>query len=352
MFRQRMTILSGLVVLGLSSAVFSQQTMELTGTLRDFSVNHSDFENDQVSSYPLITGMVRSQLGADDNPVLNLDTVTNADDPLSDAIITVTFNPAPHAESVYVTSTKDLSNVVLKLSNDVEYKYDSLNVGQSATFTVPEMYSGETIEGVWVKSGANASGDGSGYGEYLWISADGNSGDYVVDPMWRIESENSFNQWFNNIESVNESTKHTITLEDTNGDGIFRYEASKHNGQSFFPLDDRLLGNEGLTHNYHFTYEIHTKFTYTDPASRDQDLVFSFSGDDDVWVFINKQLVVDLGGVHSEKSGSVNVDTIADQLGLEPGETYDLDFFFAERHTTESNFTIETTIQLLSPLYD
>ena len=129
-------------------------------------------------------------------------------------------------------------------------------------------------------------------------------------------------------------------------------EASKHNGQSFFPIDGQMLGNEGNSHNYHFTYEIHSKFTYTDPASRDTDMVFNFSGDDDVWVYINDALVVDIGGVHGEKHGSVNVDSVASDIGLTPGGTYDFDFFFAERHLTESNFTVETTIQFLSPLYD
>ncbi len=175
-----------------------------------------------------------------------------------------------------------------------------------------------------------------------------NGGDYS---RAMVDSAESFNQWYRNVEGVNQSTKHTIELNDDGGDGIYRFEASKHNGQSFFPLDGRMFGNEGNSHNYHFTYEIHTKFTYTDPADRDP-MVFSFSGDDDVWVYINDQLVVDLGGVHAEVYGVVDVDEIAEQLGLVPGQTYDFDFFFAERHLVESNFTIETSIQFLSPIYD
>jgi fibro-slime domain-containing protein len=82
--------------------------------------------------------------------------------------------------------------------------------------------------------------------------------------------------------------------------------------------------------------ELHSSFTYVGGET------FSFTGDDDVWVFINNELVIDLGGVHAAMSDSVDLDT----LGLIVGETYDFDLFFAERHTTESNFKAETTIVL------
>jgi len=321
------------------------QSLKLSGTLRDFSDAHPDMER-SAGGYPLVTGMVRDTLGEDGRPVLNVDTVTN-----SEQTITVTFDPMPNATSVYITSEKDLSNVVLKLSDGTEYKYDNLNVGTSATFEVPDEHVGTTITGAWVKAGNNASGDGPGYGELLWAPVDESTPGVVIPNIWRVDSIETFQQWYKNVSSVNQSIPHSITLTDPDGDGIYRYEASKHNGKSFFPLDGKLIGNEGRSHNYHFTYMIHTKFTYTDPADR-ETMTFSFSGDDDVWVYINDHLVVDLGGVHPEKYGSVNVDSVADEIGLEPGETYDFHFFFAERHTTESNFTIETSIQFLSPLYD
>lgn len=175
--------------------------------------------------------------------------------------------------------------------------------------------------------------------------------DRDIPSGWRVKSQASFGQWFKNVDGVNKSIPHTITLEDSNGNGIYRYEASIHNGKSFFPIDGKLYGNDGNNHNFHFTYTIHTKFTYTDPTKR-SPMTFNFSGDDDVWVFINKKLAVDLGGVHPEKSTSVNIDSLASQLGLEVGKTYDFDFFYCERHTTQSNMTIETTMQFLPPLYD
>jgi fibro-slime domain-containing protein len=61
-------------------------------------------------------------------------------------------------------------------------------------------------------------------------------------------------------------------------------------------------------------------------------------------VFINRRLAIDLGGIHGAKRAEVVLDARASELELELGEIYPLHFFFAERHTEESNFTIETSI--------
>lgn len=140
----------------------------------------------------------------------------------------------------------------------------------------------------------------------------------------------NFNQWYNDTAGVNLNIATSLLLTETfAGSGIYQYTNS-----AYFPIDGQGWGNQGQSHNYHFTMELHTTFTYAAGQT------FSFTGDDDVWVFINDKLVVDLGGIHAAQSGGVNLDT----LGLTAGQTYDFDFFFAERHTTDSNLKIQTSI--------
>jgi fibro-slime domain-containing protein len=114
----------------------------------------------------------------------------------------------------------------------------------------------------------------------------------------------------------------------------------------FFPLDGKGFGNEELSHNYSFTMELHWTFTMV------PGLVFNFTGDDDVWAFVNNELAMDLGGIHGPISGSFNVDDIP---GLVPNQKFSFDLFYAERHVTGS--TIQITTNIIAPpsvlqLYD
>ena len=173
------------------------------------------------------------------------------------------------------------------------------------------------------------------------------------------QDSSSFAAWYRtsptlvadgNIEVIQELT---LTRPDP---GIpNRYEFSS---ASFFPLDDdgweleapplqELPMSNG--HNFGFTTEVHYFFVYQG------DEVLRFEGDDDLWVFVDGHLCMDIGGIHAALDGVMSFDpaTVDDNparqaivdaciaaLGLQVGKVYEVSIFHAERHVTQSNFRL------------
>lgn len=142
----------------------------------------------------------------------------------------------------------------------------------------------------------------------------------------------NFDQWYRFSDGINKPYLVYFKFEANNG--VYTFQST-----SFFPLDGKGWGNTPkANHNFHFTTELHTQFQYNGGEK------FSFTGDDDLWVFVNGKLALDLGGLHPQTSDTLDLDASAGNLGITKGSQYPLALFHAERHTNASNFRVDTTL--------
>ena len=131
----------------------------------------------------------------------------------------------------------------------------------------------------------------------------------------------------------------------------------------FDPINGNYFGNNGnkylevvdpnqndITHyykntNYNLTLEGHAQFIFYE----DDNLYFNFTGDDDVYLYINGVRVLDMGGAHAISKCGIKLNDVKDLCGLKDGQVYDFDFYYMERHGTAANFGIETNIKIVDP---
>lgn len=170
-------------------------------------------------------------------------------------------------------------------------------------------------------------------------------------------------------------TYSSIVLTD-NGDGKYSFNAGyagnvkkvlydqangtiseSSNGQDttgFYPIDGLGYEQSGLlsetsainggVNNGSFALRGESQFVY----ERDKELYFTFTGDDDVYMYINGKLALDLGGAHGRNTKTVKLNDLnAEEYGLKEGQVATFTFFYMERCSDASTFGIETNMELV-----
>ena len=131
--------------------------------------------------------------------------------------------------------------------------------------------------------------------------------------VWQFDSEKTV------LQMQQESGGAYFLQELTSGKGGFfnmNSSGKKQSKYGFFPFNDtaKCDGN-AARYNYGYGTRIDVKFNLTKDGKIDgQDIIFRFSGDDDVWVFIDGQLALDIGGSHGKVTGTLNFASMTSKV--------------------------------------
>lgn len=203
----------------------------------------------------------------------------------------------------------------------------------------------------------NLYSDNSGYGqtvkEYSQIHLVKKGDHYVYNSAYDGSVYNTASGAI-----YNSQTDHVTTRE-----GTTDVRGNLQAENRFDPISGKYFGNNGnkylevvdpnqsdITHyykntNYNLTLEGHAQFIFYE----DDNLFFNFTGDDDVYLYINGVRVLDMGGGHAISKCRIKLNDVKALCGLKDGHVYDFDFYYMERHGTAANFGIDTNIKIVDP---
>lgn len=228
------------------------------------AANNSNFDigNEANKNAYAFQGIVADQRDSDGDIVMNGTTLKE-----------------PHFNEEFLTSKNSKNAKLGEVYHNVEFPFT-----QEEVFVEPDK-KGEGIKYWWFDSSKTS----------LYLRKDTNS-----------------DQLYLGNDSKGETTARYTSEQSHNVDSNSSNNVSTQYG--FFPFNENTTNNSAVRYNYGYGAKLEIPFTLTSTGTVKDDynneipIRFYFSGDDDVWVFIDDQLVLDIGGAHARVSGVLEFD--------------------------------------------
>lgn len=305
------------------------------------------------------TGLVESALGANGMPVYTTAAVQYVADMLSDGtynstatsasnnwndILYNTFLKSSSSRSILGTSTTSFSDA---FANTRTYA-NIANAYDLAWYLLNTLYTGDANTASVTDYRDSAVYDLPIYG----METD------VYNKLILIQGTDSNGETYYYLDAYDSTQSHVVY--DTDNKAIYNVADGTDDEHTFFyPLSDygydaylgdttdmQYGGNDSYypaSANGNYTLKGEAQFVYREA----DDLYFTFSGDDDVYLYINGVLALDLGGAHWPLVKTVNLNDVKEQCGLVDGQVATFTFFYMERNADASNFSIKTNLTLV-----
>ena len=189
-----------------------------------------------------------------------------------------------------------------------------------------------------------------------WTMFDGALGDQPGSEapglIKSLTHDSRFKTWFRDVdgENVSEATKILFErIDDGGGSSYYVFSSETLPSGGYYPADGRLFGNppdkatkKPAPHNHHFTVEFAATLTYSEKTP--QWMIFGAS--DDLWVYVNGKLVVDLGGFGEARKQYLMIDRLGAREGWSEGSQHDIRIFMANRSISESYLLLMSNFAL------
>lgn len=128
------------------------------------------------------------------------------------------------------------------------------------------------------------------------------------DTTLYLKQDSDTKQYF--LKSSTENRERSRNLDSDSAQKTITKNGQNVSSYGYFPFNETATVGRASTYNYGFGTKLQMDFTLTDDGMVEADkadgktsIKFFFSGDDDVWVFIDGQLALDVGGAHGKVSG-------------------------------------------------
>lgn len=206
------------------------------------------------------------------------------------------------------------------VKNTLVNGYPSINAGTYTSYNTSGAYTDESLAYLF-NSDSQANGKQNGKAVYNNVKGlfQLKGGYYVYDSYGSNGNYAVYNHTTNSFDVYDKAGVYKDSVSDANRGQFFPFDSAakvfKENDGQLSPIGITDGTNDKL--NHHFGMSMTTEFVQ--PAggktTDNNDMVFKFSGDDDVWVYIDGVLVGDLGGIHEKATLDINFATGVVRVG-------------------------------------